>query len=141
MNSSAATAIAADLRAHSVLCEELLSLAERESQALRAPQFPGAFEFHQQRQHLLPRLNESLAALRKTRTHWQRLEPAARRQNPEVAAWIRATQDLIMKIIVLDRENEQARLRHGLLPANQLPAASRQRPHFVTELYRRTANT
>ena len=133
--------IANDIRAHSALCEELLVLVERESQALRIPQSCSAFEFYQQRKLLLPRLSESLAQVKKHRACWQRLDPATRRQSPEVAALIRSSQDLIMKIIVLDRENEQARLRHGLLPANQLPAAGRQRPHYVTELYRRSANS
>ncbi len=137
---SDAPAIATDLRAHSALCEELLLLVERESQALREPQSSSAFEFYQQRKHLLPRLDASLAQVKKHRADWQRLDPATRRQNPEVATLIRSNQDLIMKIILLDRENEQARLRHGLLPANQLPPASRQRPHYVTELYRRIAN-
>jgi hypothetical protein len=43
-------------------------------------------------------------------------------------------------IVMLDGGNEQARLRHGLLPANQLPSAGRQRPLYVTELYRRSAS-
>jgi hypothetical protein len=42
-----------------------------------------------------------------------------------------------MKIIVLDRENEQTLLRLGLLPAQQLPPVERQRGHFVADLYRR----
>ena len=41
--------IVSDLRAHAALCEELLLLVERESQALRQPQSGSAFEFHQQR--------------------------------------------------------------------------------------------
>ena len=138
---SDASTIASDLRAHSALGQELLLLAERENQALSEPQSSSAFEFYQQRKHLLPRLDESLARVKRHRADWQRLDPATRRQNPEVANLIRLNQDLIMKIIMLDRENEQARLRHGLLPANQLPPASRQRPHYVAELYRRGAKT
>ncbi|MCC6233741.1 MAG: hypothetical protein IT580_13910 [Verrucomicrobiales bacterium] len=42
-----------------------------------------------------------------------------------------------MKILLLDRENEQALLRHGLVPARELPSVNRQRPHFVSDLYRR----
>ncbi len=42
-----------------------------------------------------------------------------------------------MKIIVLDRENEQVLLRKGMVPARHLPSADRQRPHFVADLYRR----
>jgi len=42
-----------------------------------------------------------------------------------------------MRIIVLDRENEQALLRKSLVPPRHLPPANRQRPHFVADLYRR----
>ncbi len=53
---------------------------------------------------------------------------------------LRQNQDLIMKIIVLDRENEQGLLRSGLLPDCQLPSANRQRPRFVADLYRRNSS-
>ena len=59
------------------------------------------------------------------------------RQHGEIPALLRQNQDLIMKIIVLDRENEQALLRRGLVPPKHLPPAERQRPHFVANLYRR----
>ncbi len=42
-----------------------------------------------------------------------------------------------MKIIVLDRENEQALLRRGMLPSRSLPPVQRQRPHYVADLYRK----
>src|SRR6185436_298737 len=101
------TAIAADLRAHSDVCAELLLLVERESQSLREPESTSAFEFYQQRQHLLPRLNETLARLKQHRTDWQRLDPETRSQYPEIASLVQSSQDLILKIIVMDRENEQ----------------------------------
>jgi hypothetical protein len=135
------TAIAADLHAHSELCAELLVLVERESQALREPDSASAFEFYQQRQLLLPRLNESVARVKNHRIDWQRLAPEARAQFPEIASLVQSSQDLVLKIIVMDRENEQARLRHGMLPPNQLPPANGQRPHFVSELYRRSAQS
>jgi hypothetical protein len=65
------------------------------------------------------------------------MTPVERGQNPAIAPLLRQNQDLIMKIIVLDRENEQTLLRRGLVPPRQLPSLNRQRPHFVTELYRR----
>ena len=54
-----------------------------------------------------------------------------------MAGLLREIQDVIMKVIFLDRENEQALLRKGLVPAKHLPSANRQRPHFVADLYRR----
>ena len=129
--------MAGDLRAHLATCQELLGVIARENQDLRQPDSSSAFDFYQSRRNLLPRLDHALGRLRKHRAAWQRLGPAERRPAPEVASLMRTLQELIMKIILLDRENEQALLRRGLLPAHQLPSAHRQQPHFVAELYRR----
>jgi hypothetical protein len=42
-------------------------------------------------------------------------------------------------LLLLDRENQQEMLRHGLVPATQLPPAASQRPNYVAGLYRRHA--
>jgi hypothetical protein len=44
-----------------------------------------------------------------------------------------------MKFFILDRENQQAMLRRGLVPVRHLPPAAAQRPHFVAGLYQRHA--
>ncbi|HTI72753.1 MAG TPA: hypothetical protein VMF06_22460 [Candidatus Limnocylindria bacterium] len=126
-----------DLREHRAVCQEVLSVVERESQALRLPDTSGVFEICQARKQALPRLEDTLAKLRHHRTRWLAMAPAERERYPEVRPLLRDNQDLIMKIIVLDRENEQALLRRGLVPARHLPPAQRQRPHFVADLYRR----
>ena len=68
-----------------------------------------------------------------------RLEPSVRQGHPEIAELLRENQNLIMKILVLDRENEQALLRKGLVPLRQVPPANRQRPHFVSSIYQRNS--
>jgi hypothetical protein len=125
------------LNEHLALCQELLLVAEREGHALRQTGQPSLFEFYQQKKNLLPRLNQSLDGLRKHRVNWQRLSLDERARQPEVGSLLRKSQDLTMKIIVLDRENEQALLRRGLVPPRELPSVNRQRPHFVADLYRR----
>jgi hypothetical protein len=126
-----------DLEARLELCQELLSGFEREAQALRRTDKPSLFEFHQLRKNLLPRLNQSLDTLRRHRVQWQKLGHEERARHPEVGSLLRLNQDLTMKLILLDRENEQSLLRRGLIPARELPSVNRQRPHFVAELYRR----
>jgi hypothetical protein len=127
----------ADLRGHLALCQEILALVETERHALHQSDSGPAFESYQAKKNLLPRLNQSLNQIRQHRAIWQKLSPAERAQCPEVPDLLRQNQDLIMKIIVLDRENEQALLRKGLVPPRQLPSAQRQQPHFVADLYRR----
>jgi flagellar biosynthesis/type III secretory pathway chaperone len=125
------------LNKHFTLCQELLQATEQEGQALRRTDKPALSEFYQRKKDLLPRFNQSLDGLRKHRVGWQKLSLDERGRWPEVGMLLRKNQDLTMKIIVLDRENEQALLRRGLVPPRALPSVNRQRPHFVADLYRR----
>lgn len=139
MTSSLITEIARDLREHQALCREVLALIERESQTLRGPDSSTTFELLQAKRASLQRLHELLEKIHRHRVRWQSLSPADRADAGEVTSLLRQNQDLIMRIIVLDRENEQALLRKGLVPPRHLPPANRQRPHFVADLYRRQA--
>ncbi len=126
-----------DLKKHFALCQELLITVEREGQTLRRLDNPSLFEFCQLRKTLLPRLTQSLDTLRRHRARWLKFSLDERARHPEIGMLLRQNQDLTMKIILLDRENEQSLLRRGLVPPRQLPSVNRQRPHFVAELYRR----
>jgi hypothetical protein len=128
-----------DLRAHQSVCRDLLVLAERESQALRQGQATVLHEVHQARKPLLPRLSDSMEKVRQHRIQWQRLTAVERAAQPEIGFLVRQAQDLILRVLLLDRENEQGLLRRGLIPPREIPAAQQQRPHFVAGLYRRHA--
>jgi hypothetical protein len=128
------------LNGHLDLCQEFLRAAEEEGQALRHSGKPSLADFYQRKKDLLPRFNQSLDGLRKHRANWQKLSLDERARWPEVGTLLRKNQDLTMKVIVLDRENEQALLRRGLVPPRALPSVNRQRPHFVADLYRRQGN-
>ena len=126
-----------DLRSQLSLNTDLLGHLERESLQLRhpdSPQTPGATDA---RRELLPRLDASLERIRRHRNHWLSLSPEARSSHREIRELLRKNQDLIMRLIVLDRENEQLLLRRGLIPPKHLPPVQRQRPHYVADLYRR----
>ena len=127
----------AHLRAHQAICRELLNLAERESQALRQNETEALNEVYQAKKLIQPRLNDSLEKVRQDRLHWQSLGAAERSSQPEISFLVRQVQDMILRVILLDRENEQGLLRRGLIPARELPSAQFQRPHFVANLYRR----
>jgi hypothetical protein len=119
-----------------VLYYEILSIVQRESQSLKRSDNVNSVELLEAKKSLLPRLNRSLDKLREYRIAWQKMTPGEGAHNPGITALLRQNQDLIMKIIVLDRENEQTLLRRGLVPPRQLPSLNSQRPHFVAELYR-----
>lgn len=129
------------LREHFALCQELLVINEREGQALRRSDQPSLFEFYQAKKNLLPRLIQSLDGLRKYRVAWQKFSMDDRARYPEIGMLLRQNQDLTMKVILQDRENEQALLRRGLVPPREIPSIHRQRPHYVADLYKRQSSS
>ena len=128
---------AADLRAFLLLCEEALALTVCENQIFAAgPDYQPA-EFLPRRQSLLSSLDQAVASLKNIRLVWQQADPAERDRCGEVKSLFQAVQGTLMKVLLLDRENQQAMLRRGLVPVQHLPAAAAQRPHFVTGLYQK----
>jgi flagellar biosynthesis/type III secretory pathway chaperone len=126
------------LQDHLQLCREILRVVEAENRALRESPNTEHSQLTETRQKLLPRLDASLAQLRVVRHAWQQLSPEEREQHPSMPGLLQENQDLIMKILMIDRENEQCLLRLGRVPAKHLPSVERQRPHFVADLYRRS---
>jgi hypothetical protein len=127
----------ADLRAHQAACRELLVLAERESQALRQGQTNLLADIHRSRKLLLPQLSNLLEKVRQHRVLWQALTAPERAAQPEIGFLVRQAQDLILRVLLLDRENEQGLLRRGLVPPREMAAVPQRQPHFVADLYRR----
>lgn len=133
------TEIVEELNRNLSVYEDLLEVVESEGRSLRSTggDADNPLTGTDTRKELLPKLNESLDNLRRHRLAWQQASPQDRDASPKMAVLLRKSQDLIMKIIMQDRENEQALLRHGLIPPKHLPAANRQRPHFVADMYKR----
>jgi hypothetical protein len=126
-----------DLREHLELCRRFLALATEENQALRSPAPWVTGSFDGQRKHLLPKLESVLIKLRSCRQIWQQAPPDERARCGEAGLLLRDIQNLLPRIFLLDRENQQEMLRRGLLPASQLPSVAGQRPNFVANLYQR----
>jgi hypothetical protein len=135
-----AEGVAADLREHLQLAQEILALVERENVVLRQSE-GAASDLVELKKGLLPRLTDSLQRLKERRAEWTQLPAETRAAHPRIAGLLRQNQDVIMKIIVLDRENEQALLRKGMVPPRHLPSANRNRPHYVADLYRRSGQS
>jgi hypothetical protein len=95
--------------------------------------------FNEERKRLLPRLESGLIKLRSFRQWWERMPAGQRESCGELKNLFRDIQNLLPRLLLLDRENQQELLRRGLLPAAQLPPAAGQRPNFVASLYRRHA--
>ena len=129
--------LAADLRAFLALCEEALALATCENQSLTAGSDYQPSAFLPRRKCLLANLEEAAVNLKRIRLIWQQADAAERERCGEVKSLFPVLQGTLMKVLLLDRENQQAMLRRGLVPPQHVPAAAAQRPHFVTGLYQR----
>ena len=132
--------LAEHLKKHMRICEDVLRIIERENLELKQAE-SGALKTTEAKKELLPDVERSLEKLKEYRADWLKLSEAQRSAHPEIAGLLRQNQDVIMKIIVLDRENEQTLLRKGMVPPKHLPSANRNRPHYVADLYRRGGNS
>jgi hypothetical protein len=127
--------LAKDLQDQLRLYGKILAIVEKENIALKSTDSND--QAGQARKEVLPDLEASLTTLKKHRERWLKVPEPTRAQHPEIAGLLRQNQDVIMKIIVLDRENEQTLLRKGLVPPRHLPPAKRNQPHYVADLYKR----
>lgn len=130
-----------DLRSQLAINTDLLGHLERESQHLRQVDAPQSSAASEARKQALPKLDAALQRIRQHRNFWLSLSPEVRSTKHEIRELLRQNQDLIMRLIILDRENEQLLLRRGLIPPKHLPPAQRQRPHYVADMYRRNHST
>lgn len=126
-----------DLRRHDELCQMTLALMSAESSALNGEGGYDAFTFSQQRKVLLTAIEESLNRLRRWRHTWQQVGPEERAAFSGTNQMFQAIQSSMMRILLLDRENQQAMLRRGLVPAQHLPAVASQQTHYAAGIYRR----
>ncbi len=131
--------LARELRSHLDICHECLALFTMENRLLRGASAWQAGEYDDQRKHLLPRLDSVLIKLRTCRDAWQKMVPAERDRCGEIKNLFQEIQNLLPRILMLDRENQQEMLRRGLIPPAHQPPAAAQQPNFVASLYRRHA--
>jgi len=92
------------IRAHIALCDEVLALTMEENRILRSTGAAPQEDFLARKRLLLPRLDKSVESLKSVRELGARLSDGARRQ-------VEVAQNKLMKIFMLDRENEQLLLK------------------------------
>jgi hypothetical protein len=133
-----AGALIHDLRAFATVCEDILSLATREHMALAGEGDYLPLEFYQERKTLLPDVEDLLKKFRSHRALWQQVPACQREQFREMKSLFQNIQGLVSRVMQLDRENQQAMLKRGVVPVKHLPGRT-QPSHFVADLYRRNS--
>jgi hypothetical protein len=132
-----AAALNTDLRAFVRICEEILLLARREHESLSGAGDYEHREFHQRRTELLPDIESLLRKFRAHRAAWQNLPQSTRDRFEDLKRMFQNVQNLVMRVMVLDRENQQAMLKRGMVPVQHIPPAAARQPHYVADLYRK----
>jgi flagellar biosynthesis/type III secretory pathway chaperone len=89
---------------HLELCDDLLALLQEENRALRQEKGEVGEDLLEAKRTMLPRLDDSLAALKRLHAESPELMPALRDK-------LTAAQNKIMRILLVDRENEQLLLK------------------------------
>lgn len=118
------------IRAHSVLCDEANSLMLEENRVIRETGAAPDESFLKRKQALLPKLDESLERLKSLRESGAPISEPVRRQ-------IEIAQKKLMKIFMLDRENEQLLLKASLPMARMgsAPVVRRGNPQQARKAY------
>ena len=129
--------LARELRALLHTGQQIPGHVQREHQQLKSGAVTDLPSLITPRRGVLEQLTEAQDRVFAHKADWLRLAPSERQRHPEIPALIRQNLDLIMKIVLLDRENEQQMLRHKMVPAEHLPPPERQKPHYVAQLYNR----
>jgi len=138
--SSVAPQLTSDLSALAALCEEALALASREHQALSGAADYQPFEFYRLRKDLLARLDPLMIQMRQWRALWRQFRAAEPAVSSDVKTVMQRAQDVLVKFLQLDRENQQALLRRGLVPARHVNTCAAPPSNYVANLYRRHAS-
>ena len=128
--------LANELRTHHNLCSSILVTVQHEHQQLKSGGVKDLKGFFKHRNGMLERLNDAQQKLFAQKAAWQQLTPEERAKQPEIAGLIQKNLDLIMKVVLLDRENEKLLLQNKLVPASHLPPAGRQNPNLVAQRYK-----
>lgn len=134
-----ADTLVSDLRSFAGICEEILSLARREHQTLSGQADYEPSEFNEERKTLLPDIESLVRKFRNHRMAWQQIPASQREHLTELKSLFQNIQGLMTRVILLDRENQQAMLKRGLVPVKHLPSTAVQPPHYVANLYQRNS--
>jgi hypothetical protein len=119
--------VAASLQSHIAACEDAYQLALEENRILKHTSQPPDEMFLAKKRAVLGRLDQSLGELR---AHRSAPNAGAREHRP----LIEKAQQLVLKALLLDRENEQLLLKSAVVVK---PAASAPPTGQIARLYKK----
>jgi hypothetical protein len=114
---------------HAALCEQTWQLILEENRLLKTSGLPPDENFLDKKRRLVSRLDASLSALREQ-------GPKGRAEIPECRIIMEKAQQIILKTLLLDRENEQLLLKCTMLAKPAAKAAKPSATHTIANQIR-----
>jgi len=129
-----------ELNDHLTICEKAYELVQEENRVLNSPTPRNAYAHADRRKELLERVTGSMVRIKAHKAVWETLPLSERSKSMDVSNLIKQNMDLIMKTVMLDRENEKLMLQHGMAPPDRLPSSRQNNPSAVAGMYQRHSN-
>ena len=126
-----------ELNDHLTICEKAYELVQEENRVLNSPTPRNAYAHADRRKELLERVTGSMVRIKAHKAVWEKLPLSERSKSMDVSNLIKQNMDLIMKTVMLDRENEKLMLQHGMAPPDRLPSSRQNNPSAVAGMYQR----
>jgi hypothetical protein len=129
-----------DVDIHNDICRRLLEVVQQESRWLSSaskedPPLPD----QRLKESLSQELSQAVSNIQAHRAAMNdvaKLHPGANK-DPALQTAIQSATDLIMKIVVLDRENEKLLMKKGLIPPSRIPSSYQYRPSEAIKAYQK----
>ena len=129
-----------ELNDHLTICEKAYELVQEENRVLNSPTPRNAYAHADRRKELLERVTGSMVRVKAHKVVWEKLPLSERSKSMDISNLIKQNMDLIMKTVMLDRENEKLMLQHGMAPPDRLPSSRQNNPSAVAGMYQRHSN-
>jgi len=129
--------LAVELTDYLQICNRAYELVQEENCSLNSSSPREAYAKADERKNLLDRVSGAMVRIKAHKALWAKIPANERMKHMNISLLIKQNMDLIMKAVMLDRENEKLMLQHGMVPPDRLPSSAQNNPGAVAGMYQR----
>ena len=131
------SSLAVELGDYLEVCGRAYQLVQEENLYLNSSSPRDAYSKSEERKELLERVSGAMVRIKAHKALWSKIPAGERVKHMNISQLIKQNMDLIMKTVMLDRENEKLMLQHGMVPPDRLPSSAQNNPGAVAGMYQR----
>ena len=131
------SSLAVELNDYLEICSNAYQLVQDENRFLNSSLPREAYKKAGERKELLERVSGAMVRIKAHKALWAKIPAGERAKHMNISQLIKQNMDLIMKTVMLDRENEKLMLQHGMVPPDRLPSSAQNNPGAVAGMYQR----